>query len=320
MNKIHKINKKPPPIATINSKNLLSIEGMNKLEINSLLDRADYFADLDPLKIIKTLNGYVILNVFFENSTRTRVSFELAGRRLGAEVINISVDKSSIKKGESLLDTANTLSAMKPNLLIVRHPESGAPKLFSDYLNCSIVNAGDGRHEHPTQALLDALTIRRRLGRIEGLKIAICGDILNSRVARSNIHLLTTLGVEVRCIAPPTLMPKSLENLGVNCFNSLKDGINNVNAIMLLRLQNERMSGTESPSKREYYRFYGLDEEKLRMAHHDAVIMHPGPMNRGVEIASSLADNEDRSLIKTQVEIGVAIRMATIEAVYNAQK
>ena len=320
MNKIHKINKKPPPIATLNSKNLLSIEGMNKLEINSLLDKADYFADLDPLKIIKTLNGYVILNVFFENSTRTRVSFELAGRRLGAEVINISVDKSSIKKGESLLDTANTLSAMKPNLLIVRHPESGAPKLFSDYLNCSIVNAGDGRHEHPTQALLDALTIRRRLGRIEGLKIAICGDILNSRVASSNIHLLTTLGVEVRCIAPPTLMPKSLENLGVNCFNSLKDGINNVNAIMLLRLQNERMSGTESPSKREYYRFYGLDEEKLRMAHHDAVIMHPGPMNRGVEIASSLADNEDRSLIKTQVEIGVAIRMATIEAVYNAQK
>ena len=320
MNKIHKINKKTPPIATLNSKNLLCIEGMNKLEINSLLDRADYFADLDPLKIIKTLNGYVILNVFFENSTRTRVSFELAGRRLGAEVINISVDKSSIKKGESLLDTANTLSAMKPNLLIVRHPESGAPKLFSDYLNCSIVNAGDGRHEHPTQALLDALTIRRRLGRIEGLKIAICGDILNSRVARSNIHLLTTLGVEVRCIAPPTLMPKSLENLGVNCFNSLKDGINNVNAIMLLRLQNERMSGTESPSKREYYRFYGLDEEKLRMAHHDAVIMHPGPMNRGVEIASSLADNEDRSLIKTQVEIGVAIRMATIEAVYNAQK
>ena len=320
MNKIHKINKTPPPSATLNSKNLLSIEGMNKLEINSLLDRADYFADLDPLKIIKTLNGYVILNVFFENSTRTRVSFELAGRRLGAEVINISVDKSSIKKGESLLDTANTLSAMKPNLLIVRHPESGAPKLFSDYLNCSIVNAGDGRHEHPTQALLDALTIRRRLGRIEGLKIAICGDILNSRVARSNIHLLTTLGVEVRCIAPPTLMPKSLENLGVNCFNSLKDGINNVNAIMLLRLQSERMSGTESPSKREYYRFYGLDEEKLSMAHHDAVIMHPGPMNRGVEIASSLADNEDRSLIKTQVEIGVAIRMATIEAVYNAQK
>ncbi len=320
MNKIHKINNSIPPIASLSSKNLLKIEGMNKLEIISLLDRADYFADLDASKLKKTLDGYIILNVFFENSTRTRVSFELAGRRLGAEVINISVDKSSIKKGESLLDTANTLSAMKPNLLIVRHPESGAPKLFSDYLNCSIVNAGDGRHEHPTQALLDALTIRRRLGKLEGIKIAICGDIMNSRVARSNIHLLTTLGVEVRCIAPPTLMPQKLETLGVECFYNLKDGINDVDAIMLLRLQNERMSGTESPSKQEYYRFYGLDEGKLRMANKNAVIMHPGPMNRGVEIASSLADNEDRSLIKTQVEIGVAIRMATIEAVHNAQK
>ena len=320
MNKIHKFKRSVPPIASLYSKNLLSIEGMHKLEIISLLDRADYFADLDPLKIKKTLNGFIILNVFFENSTRTRVSFELAGRRLGAEVINISVDKSSIKKGESLLDTANTLSAMKPNLLIVRHPESGAPKLFSDFLNCSIVNAGDGRHEHPTQALLDALTIRRRLNRIEGLKIAICGDILNSRVARSNIHLLTTLGVEVRCIAPPTLMPNQLENLGVQCFYNIEDGIKNANAIMLLRLQNERMSGTESPSRKEYYQFYGLDEKKLKMANQDAVIMHPGPMNRGVEIASSLADNEDRSLIKTQVEIGVAIRMATIEALYNAQK
>jgi len=304
-------------------KHILGIEGLLPPSINYLLNLSEKFVDYlnnkknEKLDILK---NKICINLFFENSTRTRTSFELAGKKLGADMLNISVGTSSIKKGESLLDTANTLSAMKPNLLIVRHPESGAPKLFSDYLNCSIVNAGDGRHEHPTQALLDALTIRRRLGRIEGLKIAICGDILNSRVARSNIHLLTTLGVEVRCIAPPTLMPKSLENLGVNCFNCVKDGINNVNAIMLLRLQNERMSGTESPSKREYYRFYGLDEEKLRMAHHDAVIMHPGPMNRGVEIASSLADNEDRSLIKTQVEIGVAIRMATIEAVYNAQK
>ena len=308
-----------PPIPTLSSNHLLAIEGMNKLEILSILERADYFANLNPLKIKKNLNGYVILNVFFENSTRTRVSFELAGRRLGAEVINISVDQSSIKKGESLLDTANTLSAMKPDLLIVRHPESGAPKLFSDYLNCSIVNAGDGRHEHPTQALLDALTIKRRLGRIEGLKVAICGDIANSRVARSNIHLLTTLGVEVRCIAPPTLLPKNIENLGVDCFSNLRDGITNVNAIMLLRLQNERMSGTEIPSQREYYEFYGLNEEKLKKAHKDAVIMHPGPMNRGVEIASSLADNEDRSLIKTQVEIGVAIRMATLESLHHAK-
>ena len=235
-------------------------------------------------------------------------------------MLNISVGTSSIKKGETLIDTAMTLNAMQPDLIVVRHNDAGAVKLLSEKVNCGVINAGDGPHEHPTQALLDSLTILRRKKTISGLKVAICGDIMHSRVARSNIHLLTTLGVEVRCIAPPTLMPKSLDNLGVNCFNNLKDGINNVNAIMLLRLQNERMSGTESPSKREYYRFYGLDEEKLRMAHHDAVIMHPGPMNRGVEIASSLADNEDRSLIKTQVEIGVAIRMATIEAVYNAQK
>ena len=317
MKKLKKLNTYSPPIAKLSSKHLLSIEGMHKNEILSILNRADYFADLDISKIKKNLQGFVLLNVFFENSTRTRVSFELAGRRLGAEVINISVNKSSIKKGESLLDTANTLSAMKPDVLIVRHPESGAPKLFSEYLNCSIVNAGDGRHEHPTQALLDALTIKRRLGRIEGLKISICGDIANSRVARSNIHLLTTLGVEVRCIAPPTLMPNDLKNLGVRCFNNLNDGIKDSNAIMLLRLQNERMSGTETPSEREYYHYYGLDEKKLELADPKAVIMHPGPMNRGVEIASSLADNEERSLIKMQVEMGVAIRMATIEALHG---
>ncbi len=306
-----------PLIVKLSSQHLLSIEGMNKSEILSILDRADYFADVEVSKIKKEMSGFVLLNVFFENSTRTRVSFELAGRRLGAEVINISVNKSSIKKGESLMDTANTLSAMKPDVLIVRHPDSGAPKLFSEYLNCSIVNAGDGRHEHPTQALLDALTIRRRLGRLEGLKISICGDIANSRVARSNIHLLTTLGVEVRCIAPPTLMPKDLEKLGVQCFDNLNDGIKNSHAIMLLRLQNERMSGTETPSEKEYYHYYGLDKKKLKLANSSAVIMHPGPMNRGVEIASSLADDEDRSLIKTQVEMGVAIRMAIIEAMYH---
>ena len=314
MNTIHQINKKSPPIASLNSKNLLSIEGMNKLEINSLLDRADYFADLDPLKIIKTLNGCVVLNVFFENSTRTRVSFELAGRRLGAEVINISVDKSSIKKGESLLDTANTLSAMKPNLLIVRHPESGAPKLFSDYLNCSIVNAGDGRHEHPTQALLDALTIRRRLGRIEGLKIAICGDILNSRVARSNIHLLNTLGAEVRVIGPATLIPKEIESMGVKVFYKMNEGLKDVDVIIMLRLQLERMSGSFVPSIREYFRYYGLNNEKLKYAHSDALVLHPGPMNRGVEIDSELADDLDRSAIFEQVQMGVAVRMACLKA------
>ena len=313
MNKIHKINKKTPPTAILNSKNLLSIEGMNKLEINSLLDRADYFADLDPLKIIKTLDGYIILNVFFENSTRTRVSFELAGRRLGAEVINISVDKSSIKKGESLLDTANTLSAMKPNLLIVRHPESGAPKLFSDYINCSIVNAGDGRHEHPTQALLDALTIRRRLGRIEGLKIAICGDILHSRVARSNIYLMNMLGAEVNVIAPKTLMPKSIEKLGVKSYTNMKKGLDSCDIVMMLRLQNERMQGSFLPSKREYYEYFGLSSEKLKYASKDALIMHPGPMNRGVEIDTKLADDINVSLVKEQVELGVAVRMACLK-------
>ena len=317
MDKIKKLIKSHPPIAQLSSNHLLAIEGMNKNEILSLIERADYFADLETSEIKKFLEGYVVLNVFFENSTRTRVSFEVAGKRLGADVINISVNTSSIKKGESLLDTANTLSAMKPDLLIVRHPESGAPKLFSEYLDCSIVNAGDGRHEHPTQALLDALTIRRKLGEIEGLKISICGDIANSRVARSNIHLLTTLGAQVKCVAPPTLMPKNLMSLGVECFDNLKEGIKDCNVIMLLRLQNERMSGTETPSQREYFHYYGLDKKKLDLANNKAVIMHPGPMNRGVEIASSLADDTQRSLIKTQVEMGVAIRMATLEALHN---
>ena len=298
----------------LSSPHLLAIEGMAKLEIKRLLDRADYFANLDRHDDTKNLSGYVILNVFFENSTRTRVSFELASRRLGAEVINISVTNSSIKKGESLLDTASTLNAMKPDVLIVRHPHSGAPSLFADYLDCSIINAGDGRHEHPTQALLDALTIRRRIGYLEGLKISICGDIANSRVARSNIHLLTIMGAEVRCIAPPTLMPNNLEKLGVKCYFDMREGIKNADVVMLLRLQNERMSVTETPSQREYFKYFGLDEEKLSLANKNAVIMHPGPMNRGVEIASALADDSERSLIKTQVEMGVAIRMATIEA------
>jgi aspartate carbamoyltransferase catalytic subunit len=248
------------------------------------------------------------------------VSFELAARRLGAEVLNISLTNSSIKKGESLLDTASTLNAMRPDLLIVRHPHSGAPILFANYLDCSIINAGDGRHEHPTQALLDALTIKRRLGHLEGLKISICGDIANSRVARSNIHLLTTMGAEVRCVAPPTLMPFGLENLGVKCYYDMQEGIKNSDVVMLLRLQNERMSGTENPSEREYFKFFGLDETKLSLANSNAVIMHPGPMNRGVEIASALADDANRSLIKTQVEMGVAIRMSIIEALSYTKK
>jgi len=316
MNKFLKNNQKNKLYSPVklSSHHLLSIEGMTKDEIQKLLDRADFFANLDRHSDTKFLPGYVVLNVFFENSTRTRVSFELAARRLGAEVINISLINSSIKKGESLLDTASTLNAMKPDLLIVRHPHSGAPLLFADYLNCSIINAGDGRHEHPTQALLDALTIKRRIGRLEDLKISICGDIANSRVARSNIHLLTTMGAEVRCVAPSTLMPSNLEKLNVKCFYNMDEGIKNSDVIMLLRLQNERMSGTENPSEREYFKFFGLDEKKLSLASPNAVIMHPGPMNRGVEIASSLADDPSRSLIKTQVEMGVAVRMSIIEA------
>ena len=316
MNKFLKNNQKNKLYSPVklSSHHLLSIEGMTKDEIQKLLDRADFFANLDRHSDTKFLPGYVVLNVFFENSTRTRVSFELAARRLGAEVINISLINSSIKKGESLLDTASTLNAMKPDLLIARHPHSGAPLLFADYLNCSIINAGDGRHEHPTQALLDALTIKRRIGRLEDLKISICGDIANSRVARSNIHLLTTMGAEVRCVAPSTLMPSNLEKLNVKCFYDMDEGIKNSDVIMLLRLQNERMSGTENPSEREYFKFFGLDEKKLSLASPNAVIMHPGPMNRGVEIASSLADDPSRSLIKTQVEMGVAVRMSIIEA------
>ena len=323
MNKLlknnYEVNKSSP--VKLSSHHLLAIEGMQKSEIQKLLDRADYFASLDKHTDTKYLPGYVVLNVFFENSTRTRVSFELAARRLGAEVINISLINSSIKKGESLLDTASTLNAMKPDLLIVRHPHSGAPLLFTEYLSCSIINAGDGRHEHPTQALLDALTIKRRIGYLEGLKISICGDISNSRVARSNIHLLTTMGAEVRCVAPSTLMPSGLEKLGVKCFFDMKEGIKDADVVMLLRLQNERMSGTENPSEREYFNFFGLDETKLSMANSNAVIMHPGPMNRGVEIASALADDTNRSLIKTQVEMGVAVRMSIIEALnYSENK
>ena len=321
MNKLlknnYEVNKSSP--VKLSSHHLLAIEGMKKSEIQKLLDRADYFASLDKHTDTKYLPGYVVLNVFFENSTRTRVSFELAARRLGAEVINISLINSSIKKGESLLDTASTLNAMKPDLLIVRHPHSGAPLLFTEYLSCSIINAGDGRHEHPTQALLDALTIKRRIGYLEGLRISICGDIANSRVARSNIHLLTTMGAEVRCVAPSTLMPSSLEKLGVKCFFDMKEGIKDADVVMLLRLQNERMSGTENPSEREYFNFFGLDETKLSMANSNAVIMHPGPMNRGVEIASALADDTNRSLIKTQVEMGVAVRMSIIEALNHSK-
>ena len=297
-------------------RHLLGIEGLTAAEISFLLDLSDGYVEINRSadKKRNLLDGRTVINLFFESSTRTRTSFELAAKRLGADVINMSVAWSSIKKGETLIDTAMTLNAMHPDVLVVRHPDSGAVKLLSEKVNCAVINGGDGSHEHPTQALLDALTIRRRLGRLEGLLVAICGDIAHSRVARSNIHLLTTMGARVRVIAPPTLLPAKIERLGVEPFYDMRKGLEDCDIVMMLRLQMERMQGSYVPSTREYFRFFGLDQEKLQAAKPDALIMHPGPMNRGVEIDSELADDINRSVIREQVEMGVAVRMACLEA------
>ena len=280
-----------------------------------LLDLADTYAEQNRKanKSLSLLQGRTVINLFFESSTRTRTSFELAGKRLGADVINMSVSTSSIKKGETLIDTAMTLNAMHTDVLVVRHSESGAVKLLSEKVNCAVMNAGDGRHEHPTQALLDALTIRRRKGRLQGLTVAICGDVLHSRVARSNILLLHTMGARVRVIGPPTLLPSAIDRFGVEVFHDMREGLKGCDIVMMLRLQTERMQGRFVPSVREYFHFFGLDREKLSHAKEDALIMHPGPMNRGVEIDSELADDIDRSVIREQVEMGVAVRMACID-------
>ena len=297
-------------------RHLLGIEGLSPAEISFLLDLSESYVEVNRQGLSKkdVLRGRTVINLFFESSTRTRTSFELAGKRLGADTINMSVSWSSIKKGETLIDTAMTLNAMLPDVLIVRHPDSGAVKLLSEKVNGSVINAGDGSHEHPTQALLDALTIRRRCGRLAGLRVAICGDILHSRVARSNLHLLTTMGATVRVIAPPTLLPPDIERLGVEAFHDMRQGLEDCDIVMMLRLQTERMQGSFVPSIREYFRFFGLDYEKLKAAKPDALIMHPGPMNRGVEIDSEVADDIDRSLIREQVEMGVAVRMACLDA------
>ena len=294
---------------------LLSVEDLSIPEIDILLNKANFYADANKQrgKLEKTLKGSTVITLFFETSTRTKTSFELAAKRLGADSIGINASASAIKKGETLIDTAMTLNAMHADILIVRHPDSGAVKLLSEKVNCAIINAGDGTHEHPTQALLDALTIKRNKKNIKGLNIAICGDVLHSRVARSNILLLSKLGARIRIIAPPTLIPKGIENLGVEIFNNMEKGLVDCDIVMMLRLQTERMKGLYVPSTREYFKFYGLDYEKLRNAKKDALIMHPGPMNRGIEIDSSLADNLDRSVIHQQVEIGVAVRMACLE-------
>jgi aspartate carbamoyltransferase catalytic subunit len=296
-------------------RHLLGIEGMAPDLIIGILDRAERFIDSNRQIDKKSagLRGRTLINLFFENSTRTRTSFELAGKRMGADVINMSVDSSSVKKGETLIDTALTLRAMQVDVLVVRHAQSGAVRLLADHVDCAVINAGDGSHEHPTQALLDALTIRRRKGRLAGLTVAICGDVAHSRVARSNIHLLNAVGAQVRLVAPPTLLPLDIERLGASVHHDMKSGLDGADIVMMLRLQTERMQGNFAPSAREYFHYYGLDREKLRAAKPDALVMHPGPMNRGVEIDSDLADDLDRSLILDQVETGVAVRMACLD-------
>ena len=296
-------------------RHLLGIVDLSAVEIDFLLDVSDSYVDLNrgADKKQTKLRGRTVINLFFENSTRTRTSFELAGKRLSADVLNMSVATSSIKKGETMVDTSMTLNAMHPDVLVVRHPDSGAVKLLSEKVNGAVINAGDGSHEHPTQALLDALTVRRRCGKIQGLSVAICGDVLHSRVARSNIHLLNKMGARVRLVAPPTLLPTAVDRLGVEVFHDMRTGLVDCDIVMMLRLQTERMRGTFVPSTREYFHFFGLDSEKLAVAKPNVLVMHPGPMNRGVEIDSVLADDITHSAILDQVELGVAVRMACLD-------
>lgn len=299
----------------LESQHLLAISDISKEESLALLDLADTYVEVNRQieKRHAVLGGRTQVNLFFEASTRTQSSFEIAGKRLGADVMNMAVSTSAMSKGETLLDTAMTINAMHPDFLVVRHQSSGAVELLAQKVGCAVINAGDGQHEHPTQALLDALTIRRRLKRIEGLTVAICGDVLHSRVARSNIHLLNKLGASVRVIAPSTLLPPGIEKFGVDVHRNMADGLAGADVVMMLRLQLERMNGAFVPSSREYYRFFGLDEEKLRSAKPDALVMHPGPMNRGIEIDSNVADGI-QSVIREQVEMGVAVRMAVLDA------
>jgi aspartate carbamoyltransferase catalytic subunit len=300
---------------TFRAKHLLGIEHLSPPEILSALDLAERYVELNRRteKRGSALSGLTQINLFFEASTRTQASFELAGKRLGADVMNMPVGHSSVKKGETLIDTAMTLNAMHPDLLVVRHPASGAVGLLAQKVNCAVLNAGDGRHEHPTQALLDALTIRRTKGRLQGLTVAICGDIAHSRVARSNILLLGKMENRLRLIGPPTLMPSGAADWGCEVTHDMKAGLQGADVVMMLRLQRERMDGGFVPSMREYYHRYGLDSEKLSAAKPDAIVMHPGPMNRGVEIDGTLADDINRSVIQEQVEMGVAVRMAVMD-------
>ena len=299
----------------ISQKHLLGIQDLSISEVKFILSEAKQFIKLNRSKNKKldTLRGKTQINLFFEPSTRTQSSFELAGKRLGADVMSMNIVNSAIKKGETLIDTAMTLNAMHPDLIVIRHQDSGACNLLSQKVNCAVINAGDGRREHPTQALLDALTIIEKKGKIQGLRIAICGDILHSRVARSNIYLLNMLGAEINIVSPTNLMPKVVEKFGVNKFSDMKKGLKDCDIVMMLRLQKERMSSSFLSSNREYYEYYGLTPDKLNCAKSDALIMHPGPMNRGIEIDTNLADDINKSVIQEQVELGVAVRMACLK-------
>ena len=296
---------------------LVETADLTKKEIEYILDESKKYISFNKKKIkkINILEGRTIFNLFFEDSTRTRTSFEVAAKRLGADLINVVVKDSSINKGETLLDTMTTINSMNPDVLIVRHPEEGISKKISESVDASVINAGDGSHEHPTQALLDALTIKNKFKNFSKLKIAICGDILHSRVARSNIIILSKLGAKINVIGPKDWLPKSLNKLPVNVYTEMKKGLENCDIVMMLRIQKERIVGKIMPNQKTYFKRYGLDYNKLKYAKKNAFVMHPGPMNRGVEIDSKLADDVTRSLIQEQVAMGVAVRMACLDLI-----
>lgn len=304
-----------------NPKHILGIRDLTAEELTFILDTAESFKEINTrqIKKVPTLRGKTIVNLFFEASTRTRTSFEIAGKRLSADTINISASSSSVVKGETLEDTAKNIEAMHPDIIVMRHSASGACDYLAARLDCSVVNAGDGMHEHPSQALLDAFTIRQHKGKIEGLTVAIVGDITHSRVVRSNIYCLTKLGARVRIAGPGTMLPPGLERLGCEVFNNLEDAIRDADCVMMLRIQRERQGATLIPSVREYSRFFGLNETKLKLAREGAIVMHPGPINRGVELASAVADGA-QNVILDQVENGVAVRMALLYLVAGGEQ
>ena len=294
-------------------RHLLDIEGLTRAEVERILDTAEAFFEVSrrPIRKVPTLRGKTIINLFYEASTRTRTSFELAGKRLSADVINMNLSASSVEKGETLQDTCRTLEAMHPDVVVMRHGTSGAPNYVASKIDCSVINAGDGMHAHPTQALLDAFTIRKRKGALDNLVVTICGDIAHSRVARSNAHLLKLFGCEVRVVGPRTLLPPAVDSIGVRVYDRLDEALEGADVVMVLRIQRERLEGALLPSLREYARTFGLGPKSLALAKPDAIVMHPGPMNRGVEIESVVADS-DRSVVLDQVEAGVAVRMALL--------